>query len=69
MTPDDTTLSHDEELEVLVEQLHTAACERGESSYRDPETGYVVFTRLHHLARGSCCGSGCRHCPWQEEDS
>jgi len=22
----------------------------------------VVFTELFHKQRGSCCGSGCRHC-------
>jgi hypothetical protein len=44
--------------------LHEAACARGEKSYIDPETGYLVFTRLAHLARGKCCGSGCRHCPY-----
>lgn len=25
----------------------------------------IVFTREYHLARGYCCGSGCRHCPYQ----
>lgn len=29
------------------------------------ENGLVVFTAAHHLARGSCCGSGCRHCPFE----
>ena len=24
----------------------------------------VIFTELFHLERGSCCGSGCRHCPY-----
>ena len=24
----------------------------------------VVFTALFHLERGQCCGSGCRHCPY-----
>lgn len=28
------------------------------------ERGFVVFTREHHLRRGYCCGSGCRHCPY-----
>ena len=44
--------------------LHEAACARGASTYRDPETGYTVFTRIAHLARGKCCGSACRHCPY-----
>ena len=24
----------------------------------------VVMTEKHHLKRGHCCGSGCRHCPY-----
>jgi hypothetical protein len=46
--------------------LHDSACARGLQSYIDPETGFVVFTRLFHLARGHCCKSGCRHCPYSE---
>ncbi len=26
---------------------------------------WLVFTEAHHLRRGSCCGSGCRHCPFE----
>jgi len=29
------------------------------------EEGKVVMTERHHLKRGSCCGSGCRHCPFR----
>jgi hypothetical protein len=28
------------------------------------EAGLLVFTRRFHLKRGHCCGSGCRHCPY-----
>jgi hypothetical protein len=28
------------------------------------EGEYLVFTAAYHLKRGSCCGSGCRHCPY-----
>ncbi|WP_301922063.1 DUF5522 domain-containing protein [Ferruginibacter sp.] len=28
------------------------------------EQGYVVFTAAWHLQRGSCCGNGCKHCPF-----
>ncbi|MBC7661751.1 MAG: hypothetical protein H7249_18815 [Chitinophagaceae bacterium] len=31
----------------------------------DPATGYLVFTGAYHLKRGSCCGSGCRNCPYE----
>ncbi|KAL1774901.1 hypothetical protein HispidOSU_007410 [Sigmodon hispidus] len=44
--------------------LHRAACAAGQLSYVDPATGYMVLTRLAHLQRGACCGSGCRHCPY-----
>ena len=28
------------------------------------ENGTMVFTESYHLKRGSCCGNGCRHCPY-----
>jgi hypothetical protein len=31
------------------------------------EDGLMVFTAAYHLKRGSCCGSGCRHCPYEEK--
>ncbi|HUP50599.1 MAG TPA: DUF5522 domain-containing protein [Thermoanaerobaculia bacterium] len=34
----------------------------GEDFYR--EGPYIVFTEKYLRARGSCCESGCRHCPW-----
>ena len=27
----------------------------------------VVFTALFHLERGVCCGTGCRHCPYEPQ--
>ena len=29
------------------------------------EDGLLVFTAAHHVKRGRCCGSGCRHCPYE----
>ncbi len=29
------------------------------------EDGKYVFTEAYHLKRGSCCNSGCRHCPYE----
>ena len=37
----------------------------GEDFYR--EGAYLVFTEAYHRRRGTCCGSGCRHCPWRGE--
>ncbi len=28
------------------------------------EGANLVFTAAYHLKRGSCCQSGCRHCPY-----
>lgn len=36
----------------------------GEDFYFTPE-GYKCFTEKHHLKRGYCCKSGCRHCPYE----
>jgi hypothetical protein len=36
----------------------------GEDFYFN-EAGLMVFTAEYHLKRGSCCKSGCTHCPWQ----
>jgi len=31
------------------------------------EDGFMVFTKEYHLLRGSCCGNGCKHCPYPEK--
>jgi len=50
------------------EALHAAAVRQGRDYYIDPETGYRVTTELGHKRRGSCCGCGCRHCPYGHEN-
>lgn len=44
--------------------LHEKAVKEGRFFYNDPQTGYIVFTKLKLLDRGYCCKSGCRHCPY-----
>ena len=29
------------------------------------EQGFVVLTEKYHLAKGYCCGNGCKHCPYE----
>lgn len=29
------------------------------------ESGMRVMTESYHKRRGSCCGNGCRHCPYE----
>ncbi|HZH37056.1 MAG TPA: DUF5522 domain-containing protein [Flavisolibacter sp.] len=38
----------------------------GEDYYLN-EKGLVTLTARYHLARGYCCGNGCKHCPFQYE--
>jgi Family of unknown function (DUF5522) len=50
------------------EQQAALAAEDGQSLH--PEDFYLegpnlVFTAAYHLRRGSCCNSGCRHCPYK----
>ena len=32
------------------------------------EEGLMVLTERYHLSRGTCCGNGCRHCPFDYEN-
>jgi Family of unknown function (DUF5522) len=41
----------------------TEALRPGEDYYY--EGPYMVFTAQYHLKRGTCCNSGCRHCPYR----
>ena len=31
------------------------------------ENGRKVMTEKYHIKRGSCCDSGCRHCPYKNK--
>ena len=56
--PDDTA----QRRQILA--AHDAALAAGDAGYLDPVTGLFVFTAATLLARGRCCASGCRHCPY-----
>jgi hypothetical protein len=43
---------------------HAAALAEDQAGYLDPETGLFVLTAGFLAARGTCCGRGCRHCPY-----
>jgi hypothetical protein len=49
---------------VAAHEAAIAACADG---YLDPRTGLFVMTAAYLAARGSCCDSGCRHCPYGRE--
>jgi hypothetical protein len=44
-----------------------AAMAAGEAGYLDPTTGLFVLTAAFLADRGSCCGRGCRHCPYLDD--
>lgn len=43
---------------------HAQAVDARQDGYLDPLTGLMSMTATGLLARGHCCGTGCRHCPW-----
>ena len=43
---------------------HARALAAGEPGYPDPATGLFVLSARYLADQGSCCGSGCRHCPF-----
>lgn len=47
-----------------IQAAHDDAVERGEAGYLDPDSGLFVLTAAELRRRGSCCGNGCRHCPY-----
>jgi hypothetical protein len=47
---------------------HDRAAQAGRPTYIDPDSGYLVFTASALAARGECCGSGCRHCPYPADE-
>jgi len=42
----------------------TAPLEIQKGDYYMNDEGLMVFTAQYHLRRGYCCGSGCKHCPY-----
>ncbi|GIF66954.1 hypothetical protein Ais01nite_49890 [Asanoa ishikariensis] len=45
-------------------KAHDGALAAGSAGYLDPRTGLFVLSAGFLAARGTCCGRGCRHCPY-----
>jgi hypothetical protein len=45
---------------------HAEALAAGRPGYVDPATGRFVFSAAELAAKGTCCDTGCRHCPYLE---
>jgi len=46
-------------------RAHDAAVANGATGYLDPTSGLFVMTAVSLWAKGHCCTSGCRHCPFE----
>jgi Family of unknown function (DUF5522) len=60
--PNRLSPTHPRRSEILAK--HAIALAAGEAFYTDPDTGLSVLTAGYLAARGTCCGRGCRHCPY-----
>lgn len=45
-------------------ERHATALAAGQPFYLDPATGLQVMTAQFLWTRGTCCDTGCRHCPY-----
>jgi hypothetical protein len=60
--PDRLAPDHPRRREILA--AHDAALASGDDGYIDPMTGLFVLSAAYLAELGSCCDSGCRHCPY-----
>lgn len=60
--PDRLAPDHPNRDEILT--AHATAVATGAEGYLDPSTGLFVFTAAYLAERGTCCSTGCRHCPY-----
>ena len=54
-----------EPTDVVNQQASLPLLKEGQDYY--VEGGVMVFTTAYHLRRGYCCGSDCRHCPYEQK--
>jgi len=52
-----------------VRTRHQRAVAAGLPAYADPLSGFSVFTAQFLAQRQYCCTSGCRHCPYELDET
>ena len=62
--PHPSRLAADDPDRAEILTAHARALAAGEPGYLDPHTDLFVLTAAFLSARGTCCGRGCRHCPY-----
>jgi hypothetical protein len=60
--PSRLPLDHPSRAEILA--CHQQALDARQQGYFDPVNGLFVLTAAYLADRGTCCDSGCRHCPY-----
>jgi hypothetical protein len=63
-SPDPERLSPEDPAYRQILRAHDEALHAGADAYVDPSSGLMVLTAGYLARRGSCCGAGCRHCPY-----
>jgi hypothetical protein len=62
--PHPSRLAPDHPHRAVILAAHDRAMAVGADGYVDPTTGLFVFTAAFLADRGTCCDTGCRHCPY-----
>ena len=62
--PHASRLRADDPRRTAILTAHRDSIRHGDDGYVDPATGLFVFTAAYLAARGACCDSVCRHCPY-----
>lgn len=62
--PHPSRLAADHPYRAEILAAHAAALTDARAGYADPQTGLFVLTAAFLADRGTCCGRGCRHCPY-----
>jgi hypothetical protein len=65
--PHPARLAPDHPCRAEILAAHERALAAGQGGYPDPQTGLFVLTAAFLARRGTCCGRGCRHCPYVDD--
>lgn len=65
-TPLANRLPRDPKMQLAIMKAHQQAVAVGDPVYIDPLTRRSVMTAAFLASRARCCGSGCRHCPYEQ---
>jgi hypothetical protein len=62
--PHPSRLAVDDPARAEILAAHARSLVAGDAGYADPVSGLFVFGAAFLAERGTCCDSGCRHCPY-----